>query len=301
MSLNSSGRRKTEQTIEFTSLRSDWYFGADYMARLVRQAAGAAVDRIRFSGFPRQWIVLFEWLQIDWERSIAPTIYIPFVSKFDEKQLLAEVTAARKCGQLRLLVETVASADILFGDVLQRLDGTSLPSQIMEASTAAIPLTNWHSYTRPEVAAFEEVLVNWRPTKSKVIFLPCGRSRPYDKSPTHQRLMQKLGTWGINPEEFDLIVITSLAPVPQDLWSHETVCRYDTGVRDIYRLLTLLRRLLAKKKLYTEAIDCLGFRPYRDLLEIVHQEGLIGSLRRAGPIRGRTIPAYKFPKKARSR
>src|SRR5688572_22335368 len=88
MSLNSSGRRKTEQTIEFTSLRSDWYFGADYMARLVRQAAGAAVDRIRFSGFPRQWIVLFEWLQIDWERSIAPTIYIPFVSKFDEKQLL---------------------------------------------------------------------------------------------------------------------------------------------------------------------------------------------------------------------
>jgi hypothetical protein len=292
---------KKPRIVEFQSLRGDWYYGVDYVVRLLRQAWAQDRGEVVFSGFPRQWIAMFEWLGLGWRESTAPPNYIPFISQLNENQVLAEVAAAQAQGQLRQLVETLADADIVLGDALQRLDAACLPESAWATPTSVkIPLTSWHSYSRPEIVAFEQALSGWRPHKSKVIFLPCGRARPYDKSATHHRLMRKLKTWNIEPADFDLIVMTSLGPVPEALWRHDLVLRYDTGVRDIYRMLVLLRRLLINKTQYTEALDCVGFRPYRDLLKIVSNEGLLGEVRRPGLIRSRTIPAYRFPVKGRS-
>jgi hypothetical protein len=296
MTTRGNGLPNTERTIEFRQLRSDWYFGVDYVVRLLNGECARGTDGATFSGFPRQWIVMFEWLGLRWCGSAPTTSYIPFVSNLSEEALVEEVAAARSQGQLRQLVETVANSDVVFGDALQRLDITGLPASIRNSSASdTIPLTSWYSYGRPEVSEFEQALSTWRPQKSRVIFLPCGRARPYDKSATHRRLLQKLRSWGIESQEFDVVVITSLGPVPEPLWGHPAVLRYDTGVRDIYRMLVLLRRLLSQGPRYDEGIDCLGFRPYRDLLAIVAKEGLLGSIRRPAAIRGRTIPVYKFP------
>lgn len=301
MSLRRKGLSKATRAIEFQALRTDWYYGVDYMVRLLRQACLETRGQTTFLGFPRQWIAMFEWLGLSWSGSTPPSNYIPFISQLTERQVSAEVEAARASGQLRQLVEAVASADIVLGDALQRLDVAALIPRVEKATPSVkVPLTSWHSYSRPEVRSFEHALISWRPQKSKAIFLPCGRARPYDKSATHLRLIQKLKSWAVKPEEFDLIVITSLGPVPEPFWRHELVLRYDTGVRDIYRMLVLLRRLLAGKKQYTAALDCLGFRPYRDLLSIVSREGLIGEVKRPGPIRTRTIPSYRFRAQSRS-
>jgi hypothetical protein len=301
MSTQGKGLPATVRTIEFQQLRSDWYFGIDYVVRLLKRECGLGARSAIFSGFPRQWIVMFEWLDLKWRSSVPPTCYIPFISNLSEKALLSEVSSARQQGQLRQLVETVANSDVVFGDALQRLDITGLPDSVKGLSVdATIPLTSWYSYSRPEVSDYEQALSDWRPQKPSAIFLPCGRARPYDKSATHRRLLNKLEFWGIDSRGFDVIVITSLGPVPEALWQHTAVLRYDTGVRDIYRMLVLLRRMLAHRDRYEEGIDCLGFRPYRDLLAIVTQEALIGSIRRPGPIRGRTIPAYKFPSVTRA-
>jgi hypothetical protein len=299
MSIRGKGLpRPRKKRIEFQDLRSDWYFGIDYVARLLKQECARGKDGATFFGFPRQWIVMFEWLDLNWEGSVSPRTYIPFISGLSEQALVKEIEAAHVCGQLRQLVETVANSDVVFGDALQRLDVTGLPEAALKLRTLdTIPLTSWYSYSRPEIAEFEQALSVWRPEKSQAIFLPCGRARPYNKSATHRRLLEKLKSWGVEPSRFDLIVITSLGPVPEPLWQHEVVLRYDTGVRDVYRMLVLLRRLLAQGTRYAEGVDCLGFRPYRDLLKIVNQEGLIGSIRRPAPIRGRTIPAYKLPQK----
>ena len=296
MTIRGNGLPATARKIEFQQLRSDWYFGVDYVVRLLKRECALGVGGAIFSGFPRQWIIMFEWLGLRWQSSTPTTSYVPFISNLSEEGVLVEVAAARKEGQLRQLVETVANSDIVFGDALQRMDITSLPGTTCNASdNDTIPLTSWYSYGRPEVGEFEQALGAWHPQKSRALFLPCGRARPYGKSATHRRLLQKLSSFGIESQEFDIVVITSLGPVPAPLWEHPAVLRYDTGVRDIYRMLVLLRRLLAHGPRYDEGIDCLGFRPYRDLLRIVANEGLIGSIRRPIPIRGRTIPAYKFP------
>jgi Domain of unknown function (DUF5591) len=301
MNIQGKGLPKARRKVEFHELRSDWYFGVDYVVRLLKHACAQGNAGATFSGFPRQWIVMFEWLGLSWKDSTSPTTYVPFIAGLSEDQIVKEVEAARVHGQLRQLVETVANSDVVFGDALQRLDITGLPEGVRESgAVGSIPLTSWFSYSRPEIAEFERALSAWRPQRSQAIFLPCGRARPYNRSATHRRLLEKLTSWGIESREFDLIVITSLGPVPEALWQHDVVLRYDTGVRDIYRMLVLLRRLLTQGTRYVECVDCLGFRPYRDLLSIVSREGLIGEIRRPAPIRGRTIPAYKLPSKIRT-
>lgn len=276
--------------IAYSDLRSDWYFGGDYMARLLKRAASGTKAGI-FVGFPRQWIPLFEYLGIAWSESRDPDVFLPFVSHLDEAGMRSQVEEARAVGQLRLLVETVASADIVVGETLQRLDTAFLaPDEAHDSS--AIRLSNWHGYLRPEVRAFEEELATWRARKAKAAFMPCGRARPYNRSGTHRRLIALLADRGVDLGDYDLIVITSLGPVPESLWQHPVVMRYDTGVRDIYRMLTLLRRLL-KPSGYESALDCMGFRPYRDILQIVAREGMIGELSRPGSFRGRSIPTYR--------
>lgn len=279
-----------EETIAYTALRSDWYYGGDYMARLIRKHSAAATG-VMFSGFPKHWIPLFVYFGLEWRDPIECGPHIPLVSNLEVEALSQATIDANAAGQLRLLVEAIASMDVVVGETLQRIDEAGSARRDTHG-LEPIRLTNWHSYLRPEVRAFEERLAAWRPQRDQVAFLPCGRARPYQKSRTHIRLTRDLLARGVDLADYDVVVITSLGPVPEELWMDPTVLRYDTGVRDIYRMLTLLRRLLQPGG-YRAGLDCLGFRPYRDLLQILAREGLIGSLERPAPIRARSIPTYR--------
>jgi predicted RNA-binding protein len=284
------------KVIDFQHLRSDWYAGGDLIARALQRQIRSTDKFTTFVNFPLQWIPIFEWAGSPWRSSTHPDHYIPFFAAMNERQLIEEVNRARQAGQLRSLVELTASCDIVLCETLQRIDALYSLSELhapkMEcASTLA--LTNWLSYTRPEFRAYEEALNNFRQGSRSAIFLSCGRARPYQNSRTHFRLRKLLSAQGIDIEEHDQIVMTSIGPVPQPLWGHPVVMRYDTGIRDVYRVLILLRRLLHKVR-YDVAWDCLSFRPYRDVLQIVGRDGHIKELFRPTTLRTRNIPVYRI-------
>jgi hypothetical protein len=73
------------------------------------------------------------------------------------------------------------------------------------------------------------------------------------------------------------VVLTGLGVLPEELWSAPEVLTYDTGVPDIYRLLRLSRGYFRQAQ-YAMVIDCLQFKPYSEILAILHREGVIQQL-----------------------
>jgi hypothetical protein len=284
---------KAVEAIDFRSLRTDWYAGSECMPKLLRRACEQSSNRrpVRLINFPRHWLPVFEWFGARWRGSCEPALHVPFISGNSEARLLKEIAAAKRAGQLRLLAELMASADPLIAEVLPRLD-SRISAASEDEQPARIRLSNWHSYGRASIRRYEEDLNTFRPSKSAAIFLPCGRTRPYDQSPTHRKLYRTLEEAGVALREHDLIVVTSLGPVPKSLWTHPTVIRYDTGVRDLYRMVTLFRRMLRGHR-YELAWDCLRLRPYNDLLSLLAREGLIGELRRPDLGRAKSLVTYR--------
>lgn len=275
--------------LNFRSLRRDWYAGADLMARALQRELSPSCSKSEFVGFPRHWIPLFEWAGARWSNSCAPSNYVPFFSGKSESAVVSEVNRAREHKQLRLLVELAASTDVVICETLQRIDGRKAHENDV---ADRITLTTWHGYSRRELIELDDALASYRVQKKKVVFLPCSRSRPYDKSQSYKRYISNLVAEGIVETEFEKIVLTSIGPIPEQLWRHETVQRYDTGVRDLYRLLVQLRRLLADADI-VEAWDFLPLVQYGDLLDILSAEGALPELRRPKKMRRRHIPIYR--------
>jgi hypothetical protein len=75
------------------------------------------------------------------------------------------------------------------------------------------------------------------------------------------------------------------------MWQHPTVLRYDTGVRDVYRMLVLFRRMLTGIR-YGVAWDCMGLGPYKDLIRLLQREGYVGEIREPFPVKRKFIPTY---------
>lgn len=275
------------ESIKFLDLRDDWYRGADLMARLLsRSAAGSPVE---FVGFPAQWVPMFVHFGAQFSGPSLPAKYIPLASDLPLDLLHAAVRSSAAQGRLRQLVEAYAAVDPLLADVLHKLDrrlGASGP-----ASCGSVPLTGWQSYGRPEVLAFmAEIRAHSGPRRKVAVVLPCARSRPYDKSKTHKRIWLSLKERGIEHENVDAIVVSSIGVVPQPLWVHPVAIAYDSGVPDIYRILRLIREFF-KARPYEQLIDCLEFQPYSDCLGIVHREGLISGLTLGPKRRAKLLPA----------
>jgi hypothetical protein len=277
--------------VEFSGLRDDWFANGTTMARSLQRDLAARSSASLYRGFPRQWIPIFEWVGAKWEGSTEPTGYVPFFSGRSEADVLEEVRRARAAGELRLLVEIAASSEVVLCETLQQIDERRVGRRILHGPKR-IRLTNWHSYNRAEVLRFERQPERFRQANPTVLFIPCARKRPYQLSQTHRKLLARVRSAGINPERCDKIVVTSIGLIPEPLWGESFVQRYDTGVRDIYRLIVQARRLLRGTS-YDFAWDLLPFSPYSDLLQIVSREGLIPTPRRLPGARRRNIPAYR--------
>jgi uncharacterized protein DUF5591 len=278
------------ETIEFQSLRADWF--ANFMARALQRQLRSRKPLLLFKGFPRHWLPLFEWAGAPWKGSIEPRIYVPLFSGRSEPEIVSEIARARANGQLRLLAEVAASTEIVLCETLQRMDGRLAPTSPSEGERHEIRLTTWHSYNRPDVRAFDAIIAGFRQTKAGVLFIPCAKARPYHRSQSHRRLMSTARAAGLELDQLDTIVITSIGPVPEAYWEHNFVLRYDTGVRDIYRLMLQLKTLL-KHTSYVEAWDLMPLLPYSDIIRLLHLEGLLPMPKRLESIRRRNIPVYR--------
>lgn len=269
--------------IVFSELRGDWYRNAETMARFIYQASQGAT---RLVGFPAQWIPLFEHVGARWADAIDPPEYVPILSDLSFDVLRGAIENARQRGQLRVMVEGIASLDPLVADVLYRLDRRA--SAPLPTVTATIPFTGWQSYGRPEILDFEaRVLSKVTSTSRVVVLLPCARRRPYGGSKTHRRLLGGLSDPDVHGA--DQIVISSLGVIPRPFWGDPVVLAYDSGVPDIYRVLRLMRAYFGQAR-YEAAIDCLEFEPYRDCLQIIQREGLIGEIRSGAARKIKKLP-----------
>jgi len=259
-----------QPSVAFSELRDDWYRGADLMARLIdRSRSGSPL----LTGFPAQWVPMFQHFGAVWSNPIPPPEYVPIVSDLSSDMLLELVQGAEQRGRLRVMVEGIASLDPLLADVLHKLD-----RRIAASGTVARPLqfTGWQSYGRPEVIEFDDRVLAGAVAKSgTALVLPCARRRPYQESKTHRRLKRALDER--LQGEIDEVVVSSLGVVPIGHWNDPVVLAYDSGVPDIYRVLRLMRRFFIKAR-YDTVVDCLEFEPYRDCLRIVCREGLVGEV-----------------------
>jgi len=272
--------------VRFNVIRGDWYRANQLLPRIVRKALSTS-DSSVFKGFPRQWIPLFEYYGLAWVDCRQPQDYIPLVSEMSDRQLAIYCNKARDHGTLRTLVESIVVLDPVMADFLYILDHTTafIPSsqETENVSPRTIRLTNWQSYGRPEVRALDKEIDKIETKKSVAIVLPCSLRRPYNASRTHKRIWGALSRKGFKPENVHQIVMTSLGVLPEELWTHPTVLRYDAGVPDIYRNLRLARRFFQRNR-YQHVLDCLGFAPYSDVLTLLRLEGTIKDLTK-GPVK----------------
>jgi len=92
----------------------------------------------------------------------------------------------------------------------------------------AFIVTNNGSYHRREVTEFSKLLRSYKPTKQKVLLVPCAADKPYP-SPMMQACLDML------PPDYYLMNATGvLGLVPQDLW--EYMPYYDSGIPNEWRL-----------------------------------------------------------------
>jgi hypothetical protein len=289
MSLNRTRRRQRE-VLEYGSLRRDWYNSNQTLPRLIRQIAEGR-RRCVFIGFPRQWIPVFEWFGVPWEKSTSPANYIPFFSDFSENRLVKIVHRSRREGTLRILVESASMYDAVVSDLLYIVDNTvrtesaSMQNDLLEATNRCaakrrpLLLNGWQSYGRPSLRLLESWALAVKPQSSIAVALPCALARPYDRSQTHKKIYRILEDQGHPLKTLHRVVITSLGILPEEVWSMPQVIAYNAGVPDIYRILRLGRAFFGMAK-YSLVIDCLQFEPYSDVLNILRMEGVIRKLER---------------------
>lgn len=264
-------------TLQFSALRSDWYFANEIVPRFLSRACLG--EKITFEGFPRQWLPLFAWCGARWNRPSNPQSYMPVISDLSLAQLERLITTSMAGGHLRAMVESVACLDPTLADALYIVDNKTPISERKEPQSKLL-LTSWASYGQPSVRAFEKRVRGTTSPNRTAVFLPCSRRRPYNLSTTHKRIWSSLAAnniLSVDDPSIDKVVLTSLGVVPRSLWEDPVVLSYDAGVPDIYRLLRLLREFLDRHN-YSRVIDCLSFEPYSDLLRITHREKRFGRL-----------------------
>jgi len=275
--------------VRFSAIRDDWYKANQLVPRLARNALTNPNSSFVFVGFPRQWIPIFEYYGLVWRDSSDPIEYMPLVSELSETKILGHCIDAREHGVLRTLVESISALDPVLADFVYILDN-SLPIKFAPSDTALVAsgkhpirLTGWQSYGRPEVRRLELCVDKITALGGVGVVLPCSRQRPYGISRTHRRIWLQLREQGFEAGKTHQLVFTSLGIVPEELWEHVVVSRYDGGVPDIYRLLRLARRYFVRNQ-YAMVVDCLEFQPYSDVLSILKRERIIRKLIR-GPVR----------------
>lgn len=280
------------KVITYSALRPDWIANGNLMARALQRQLRAPSEIVTFVGFPRHWLPLFAWADARWKGSIEPPVFVPLVSGHSEEEVVSEIELAKAHGKLRLLVEVMASSEIVLCETLQRIDSRLAKRDFAQEQGNDIRLTTWHSYNRADVRGIDALICGFKQSRPGVMFIPCAKARPYPKSRAHQRLMRLAIQSGLDLDCFDKIVITSLGPIPEPYWELDLVQRYDTGVRDMYRLLVQARALLRNTE-YQTAWDLMSFSPYSDLLRILHLEGYLPKLSRIESIRKRNVPLYR--------
>jgi hypothetical protein len=255
--------------LQFESIRSDWYAANTLIPRLLVKAVRDRVQ-LRLVGFPAQWIPVCVHYGLAYVEPRAPLTYLPIFSDLSTNEIsrLAETARARDAS--RSLLEAAAAFDAVIADLIYIVDHKLAESGHRDpGGNGSILLNTWHSFCRPEVRRLQERMCRHDVKSDVVLLLPCSRHRPYDESRTHARLQRDLKKAGQDADQCAQVVVTALGVVPRQYWRDPMVMSYDAGAVDLWRVFQLLRAFFAVNRV-AKVIDCLSFKPYSDMLNVLH-------------------------------
>lgn len=181
---------------------------------------------------------------------------------------------------IRTWIEKVVSTHPPLTNTLFTLDYKKITPK---SENTNISLTHINSYSRPEILEFDEKIYNsYKPNSNHLVICPCTQGKPYHKrKPKINSSFTKISGNGkhllhsyINDESYDKIVLTSLGLIPKENWLDDVVMKYDTGTRDLWKLLCLCKRFFLKYK-YEKYIVLVKFKPYRDIIRNLIDMGVI--------------------------
>jgi len=260
--------------LRFETVRSDWYAANTLLPRLIVKAV-RGVAPLRLVGFPAQWIPVCVHYGIPYSDPRSPKDYVTLFSDLPTQEIARLAVSAKAQNSSRPLLEATAALDPIIADLVYIVDHKLAAAGHVDPGGDAVNLLNtWHSFGRPQVIDLQETMCRHAVGGNAVLLMPCSRQRPYTESRTHRRLLNQLEQAGYRPSEFAHVVVTALGVVPKAYWQHSLVMTYDAGAVDLWRVFHLLRAFFAANPCRT-VVDCLSFKPYSDMLEVLHQVGSI--------------------------
>jgi len=260
--------------LQFGSIRSDWYAANTLIPRLLVKAVRDHVH-VRLVGFPAQWIPVCVHYGLAYAEPRTPLTYLPIFSDLPINEIARLAETARTHNAGRSLLEAAAALDTIIADLVYIVDHKlGALGHHDPGSSGSNLLNTWHSFCRPEVRDLQERMCRYDTKAPVALLLPCSRHRPYDESRTHARLRRDLTEAGHNTDACAQIVVTALGVVPRQYWNHPMVLSYDAGAVDLWRVFQLLRVFFATNR-FQGVIDCLSFKPYSDMLQMLHVLHLI--------------------------
>ena len=258
----------------FEDVRSDWYAANTLLPRLIAKAL-IENTKLKLTRFPTQWIPVCTHYGIAYAEPQRPAKYLPLFSELSVQDIVRVAQQARSRNASRPLLEAAVALDPVIADLVYIVDHKLAEAGRFDPGNDGINLLNtWHSFGRPEVVDLQEQMCRHRAESDGVLFLPCSRSRPYQLSRTHVRLMRGLVETGHNPQAYTQVVVTAIGVVPQAFWKHPLILTYDAGAVDLWRVFQLLRRFLSGNQ-FCRVVDCLSFKPFSDMLLILNELRLI--------------------------
>ncbi len=254
--------------LAFEAVRSDWYAANTLVPRLLVKAVLEDIN-LKLIGFPAQWIPVCTHYGINYAEPRRPPNYLPLFSDLPVLEII-RVAEANTRNSSRPLLEAVAALDPVIADLVYIVDHKLAVAGLCDPGNGGANFLNtWHSFGRPEVIDLQERMCRHSTGSEAVLFLPCSRQRPYEKSRTHTRLLRDLLKTGHDLNACTQVVVTAFGVVPQAYWRHPLIMTYDAGAVDLWRVFQLLRAFLTRNH-FQVVIDCLSFRPFSDMLATLH-------------------------------
>ena len=139
-------------------------------------------------------------------------------------------------GRLRELVESRLPFEPALGEVVRYADGEGYPFSEEHApvvGNGTRPYGTKESQYRPEMERFRRrFLSRYRapPGKEILLLVPCSKTKPYSRSPSHRRILRVLSEGGRLPAIHVLSLTSPLGLVPQELERVFPASHYDIPV-----------------------------------------------------------------------
>ncbi len=224
----------TRTQLEASGLRyEDRYGGYLEIFHDILKAVNESDDPVLVVGAPWSWVPLIRYMGAEIERPVA------YFGVADQIAFCVLRQASSPHLLTRSVIETLCTLRPETIDALWKVDR----QWNLKAKGAPPPLTEFiitgnGSFDREEIQTFERNLAAYKPTKDKVVLVPCAADKPYPAE-IHKAVL------ALMPPDYYLANVTGvLGIVPMDLWP--VMPHYDSGIPNEWRAMNVIKNYFTR-------------------------------------------------------